>query len=69
MKYNWYIIKISAKVSIRTYEDGEKTLDEIKSSLNIDDIKLFEMEVNGLIKQVGGLFFKSTPGSEKVVEV
>lgn len=31
------IIKTSSKVSIRTYEDVGKTLDEIKSSLNIGD--------------------------------
>lgn len=47
-----YIIKTSSKVSIKTYENRWQTLDEIKSSLNIDDIQLFEMEANGLIKQV-----------------
>ena len=63
------IIKTSSKVSIRTYEAGGKTLNEIKSSLNIDDTQLFEMEVNGFIKQVGGLFFRATPGGENGVEV
>jgi len=52
------IVNLSRK-SIRTYSKEGKTLDEIKSSLNIDDVQLFELEAKGQIKQVGGLFFMS----------
>lgn len=33
-----------------TYLEKGGTLEEIKSSLNIDDIKLFQLEAEGIIK-------------------
>ncbi|MGL6106664.1 DNA-processing protein DprA [Romboutsia sp.] len=53
------IVENSLKKCIMCYSKEGQTLDEIKSSLNIDEYKLFELEANGLIKQVGGLFFSS----------
>lgn len=59
------IVKSSSKYSIRAYSSEGKTLDELKSILNIDEVQLFEMEAKGLIKQIGGLFFKTTTGVQK----
>ena len=46
------LVKTSSEASIRAYSGEGKTLDELKSILNIDEVQLFEMQRKGLIKQV-----------------